>query len=219
MPLPRVLLAVLFCVAPAAAPAQVRIMRGAGATGAEALLTDRPSDFGVTGWRVGQWARYSIAEDVGAPQPMGRFRTIQVVGRSGERFWVEVTTEFSGMMQGAGPAQRFLLPFGPVAAQVGQDYYTLLPDSTLLQQRLLREAAGTRRAAFPAGWTRVGEEPVTVAAGAFRAVHWRRGGEDLWTSAEAGPVGVVKYQGGDMQFELAGRGDTGARSRVPTGGN
>ena len=213
--------AVLLAVPVAAASAQVRIMRaGGGAQGAEALLQDSPSDFGVSGWRVGQWARYSITENVGGPMPMGRFRTVQLVGRSGERFWVEVATEFSGMMSGAGPTQKYLLPFGPVREQVGADYYTLMPDSALLQQRVLRAGSGSRqRPAFPEGWTRVGEEPLTVAAGSFRTVHWRKGGEDLWISGEAGPVGVVKFTSADMQIELAGRGDTGARARVPAGGN
>ncbi len=221
MTLRHAVLAALLLAQPAAAAAQVRIMRaGGGAQGAEALLQDRPADFGVSGWRVGQWARYSITENVGGPMPMGRFRTIQVVGRSGERYWVESGMEFSGMVQGAAPTQKYLLPFGPIREQVGQDYYTLMPDSSVVQQRLLRQGGGARqRSAFPEGWTRVGEEPITVAAGAFRAVHWRKGGEDLWTSGEAGPVGIVKYTSADMQIELAARGESGARSRVPAGGN
>jgi hypothetical protein len=220
MPLGRILLATLLCAVPATATAQVRIMRSGGVQGAEALLQDSPADFGVSGWRVGQWARYSISENVGGPMPMGRFRTVQVVGRSGERFWVEVGMEFSGMVTGAAPTQKYLLAFGPIREQVGQDYYTLMPDSALLQQRVLRAGTGARqRSAFPEGWTRVGEEQLTVAGGAFRTVHWRKGGEDLWTATDAGPVGVVKYTSADMQIELAGRGDTGARSRVPAGGN
>ena len=70
---------------------------------------------------------------------------------------------------------------------------------------------------FPGSWTRVGDEQVTVAAGQFQATHWRKGNDNLWTSADAGPVGLVKYESDNTIVELTGKGDN-ARSRIPYGG-
>jgi hypothetical protein len=193
---------------------------GAAGTPAEGLLQLAPSGYGVRGWGVGEWARYAVSENVGGPMPLSRFRTISVVGRSGERYWVEAVTEFSGMTSGTGPTTRYLLGFGPIREPVGEDYYVLMPDSGLMRQRVLRRGGGDRgRPAFPEGWSRIGEEEISVAAGSFRTVHWRKGSEDLWTSADAGPVGIVKYTSGDVQMELADRGASGARTRVNVGGN
>jgi hypothetical protein len=201
--------------------AQIRIVRGPGASGAEQLLENAPAAYGVTGWRVGQWVRYSISENVGGPMPMGRFRGFQAVGRSGERFWIESTMEFTGAMQGGGPVTKMLLPFGALRETQGTESYVLSPsDSSVRHTTVVRGGSARRAVTFPEGWTRVGEESVTVAGGTFPAVHWKKGSADLWTSAEAGLIGVVKYSSDDMQIELAAKGDTGARSRIPfPGGN
>jgi len=217
----RTLALALAATAALAAPAsaQIRITRTGAASGGELLLEEAPASFGVGAWQVGQWARYSVAENVGGGMPLGRLRSISVVGQRGERFWVESQTEFTGAMQAAGPVRKMLIPFGALREAVNGESYTLMPDSSLRRETLLRAGAGNRPPVFPEGWTRVGEEQVTVAAGAFSAVHWRKGGEDLWVSAAAAPVGVVKYASADMQIELAARGDTGARSRIAAGGN
>jgi hypothetical protein len=202
------------------AAAQVRIMRsGSGASGPEAILEEPPAAFGVAGWAVGQWARYAVSENVGAPMPMGRYRTFSIVGQRGEQFWVETAMEFSGMASGQGPTRKTLQAFGPVREAVNAETYVLAPDSSVRRETLLRAGTTRRGPAFPQGWTRVGEEQVTVAAGAFRTVHWRRGDQDLWASADAGPIGVVKLTSPDVQLELSARGASGARSRIPYGGN
>ena len=200
-------------------PAQVRVMRfGGGAGGAAAILEESPAAFGVSGWQVGQWARYSISENMGAPMPMAQLRTVSVVGRQGERFWVETTTEFSGMTSGQGPVRKALTAFGALREQPGSEVYVMNPDSSVRHESLVRAGNDRPAPAFPQGWTRVGEEQVSVAAGAFTAMHWRKGDAELWTSGDAGPLGVVKYQAPNIAIELAARGATGARSRIPYGG-
>lgn len=210
----------LVAALPAAAPAQIRITRGANATGPELLLEESPAEYGVHEWRVGQWARYSISENVGAPMPLGRARTFSIVGRSGERFWVESSMEFTGgMIQGGGPVRKMAIPFGPLHESVGTEVYTLAPDSSVRRETLVRAGHVERRAPFPRGWTRGAEEQERVAAGAFRAVKYTKGNEELWVSAQAGPIGVVRYRSPDFEVELSARGDSGARSKVPFGGS
>jgi hypothetical protein len=201
------------------AAAQIRITRSGSATGAERLLEASPEGFGIGGWQVGQWARYSVSENAGAPMPLTRLRSISVVGRRGDQFWVESQTEFTGAMQATGPVRKMLIPFGALHEAVNGETYSLMPDSSVRRETLVRAGGASPAPAFPQGWTRIGEEDVTVVAGAFHAVHWRKGGEDLWLSASAAPVGVVKYASADMQIELVARGDSGARSRIPFGGN
>jgi hypothetical protein len=201
------------------AEAQVRVMRSTGAaTGPEAMLEEAPAAFGVTGWQVGQWARYAITEDIGAPVPMGRFRTFSIVGQRGEQYWVEAALEFGGVASGQGPTRKTLQPFGPLREPVNSESYVLMPDSSVRRETLLRPGSARRGPTFPEGWTRIGVEQITVAGGTFRAVHWRRGDQDLWTSADAGPIGLVRLTSPAMQIELAARGATGARSRIPYGG-
>jgi hypothetical protein len=197
-------------------PAQVRVMRfGGGGSGAAAILEESPAAFGVGGWQVGQWARYSISENVGGPMPLAQFRTVSVVGREGERYWVETATEFSGMTSGQGPVRKTLAPFGSLREQPGRETHVLSPDSSVRRETLVRTGNERAGPAFPRGWSRVGEERVSVAAGAFLAVQWRKGDAELWTSGEAGPLGVVKYQAPNVVIELAARGAGGARTRIP----
>jgi hypothetical protein len=207
-------------LAAAALPAQVRITRGlGGGNAATHLLEDSPSDFGVGGWRVGQWARYSITQNVGAPMPVGQLRTVSVVGRQGDQYWIETQDEFVGAIQRAALTRKALFPFGPLRARVGGESYVLGPDSSVQRITLVRAgSAQPQRTPFPQGWSRAGEESVTTAAGSFRAVRWRKGTEELWTSGEAGPIGVVRYRSSEFETELAARGETGARSRIPFGG-
>lgn len=197
-------------------PAQIRIMRGPGSSGAEQLLDNAPAGYGVSSWRVGQWVRYSISENLGGPAPLGRFRIIQLVGASGDRYWLESSTEFTGGMVGMAPVRKALVPFGGQHDQVGNEAYVLNPsDSSVQHQTMVRAGTARREAPFPEGWTRVGEEQVTVAAGPFAAVHWKKGTQELWTSADAGLIGVVKYSSTDTQIELTAKGNTGAHSKIP----
>jgi len=199
--------------------AQVRVMRfGGGSAGATAILEESPAAFGVSGWQVGQWARYSISQNVGGPMPMAQFRTVSVVGRQGDRWWIETATEFSGLTSGQGPVRKALVPFGPLRELPGGEAYVMNPDSSVRRESLVRAGTDRPAPAFPQGWTRVGEEQVSVTAGAFRAVHWRKGDTELWTSGDAGPLGVVKFQSASVAIELAARGATGARTRIPFGG-
>jgi len=200
-------------------PAQVRVMRFGGGGGAAAsVLEESPAAYGVSGWQVGQWARYSISENLGGPMPMAQLRTVSVVGRQGDRWWIETATEFSGMTSGQGPVRKALTAFGALHEQPGSESYTMNPDSSVRHESLVRAGNDRPGPAFPQGWTRVGEEQVSVAAGSFHAVHWRKADTDLWSSGEAGPLGLVKYQSSNVVIELAARGGSGARSRIPYGG-
>jgi len=215
------LAALALALGPVTAEAQVVIRRSAGGgSGGMLWLEAAPSTYGVTAWTVGQWARYSVSENVGAPMPMMQFRTIGVVGRRGNDFWVETADEFGGMASGRGMVRKVLVPFGAIAERAGGETYLMSPDSSVRRQTLLRAASGpARRAAFPEGWTRAGEEPVSVGSATVRAVHWRKGETELWTSAEAGPLGLVRYRSADVEVELVGRGASGARSQIPFGGS
>jgi hypothetical protein len=205
---------------PAAPQGQVVIRRLGGGGGGMAWLDAAPSQFGVPAWRVGEWARYSVSENLGGGMPMVQFRTVSVVGKRGDAFWVETADEFGGMAAGRGPTRKLLVPFGAITERVGTEGYVMAPDSAVRRQTLLRDAGGpARRAAFPEGWTRVGEETVATPAGSIRAVHWRRGSDEAWTSAEAGPLGLVRYRSADLEIELVGHGESGARSQIPFGGS
>jgi hypothetical protein len=197
------------------------VVHRTGASPVADWLSHAPSTFGVRGWAVGQWARYSMSENVGAPMPMVQFRTVSVVGRRGTDFWVETQEEFSGMMSGRGPVRKMAVPFGPQRARVGTEVFVMSPDSAVRREVLLRaaSAAGARPTSFPEGWTRVGEESLTTPAGTFTTIHYRRGSEELWASGEAGPVGLVRFRSSSLEIELVARGESGARSAIPFGGS
>src|SRR5262245_2442412 len=66
---------------------------GMGGAGGE-MLDRAPAPFGVPGWKVGEWARYSIQVSMGqAGMQMQSFRTVSVVGEDAGKFWVEVSEE------------------------------------------------------------------------------------------------------------------------------
>jgi len=185
--------------------------------GSNPLFEESPAEYGVRAWRVGQWARYSITTNAG-PMPINQFRQVSIVGQQGDRFWVETQDEMGGMMSSRGPTQKMLIPFGVVRERVGTEVISMSPDSAIYRRTLPRAgSAAADGIGFPDGWTRVGEEQVTVAGGAFRAVHYRKGNDNLWLSSEASPLGVVKYETDNVIVELTGRGDN-ARSRIPYGG-
>jgi hypothetical protein len=178
---------------------------------------EAPASYGVTGWRVGQWARYSVTQNAG-PMPITQIRTVSIVGQRGNQYWVETQDEFTGMMSARGPTRKMLIPFGAMRERVGTEVYTMMLDSSVRRETLVRAGGGDgpNDFTFPQGWQRVGEEQVQVVAGTMRAVRWRRGEESLWTSAEAGPVGLVKYESPALSIELGSRG-ADARSRIPFG--
>jgi len=195
-------------------PGQRRMNLGGG----QPALEEAPNEYGVRAWRVGQFARYSISINMGQ-MPLQQFRQVSIVGQSGERFWVETSDEFAGGMSSRGPVTKMLIPFGQIRERVGTEIISMTPDSAIYRRTLVRAGSGggPQGIEFPGSWTRVGDEQVTVAAGQFQAVHWRKGSENLWTSGEAGPMGLVKYESDTTIIELTGRGDN-ARSRIPFGG-
>jgi len=221
----RFVLALIVLGAAAPARAQVVIQQG-GPGGGRSRMTlggsnpvfeEPPAEYGVRAWRVGQWARYSVTTNAG-PMPINQFHQVSIVGQQGDRFWVETQDEFGGMMASRGPTQKMLIPFGVVRERVGTEIIAMAPDSAIYRRTLLRAGSGTPEGiGFPDGWTRVGEEQITVAGGTFHAVHYRKGNDNLWLSADAGPLGVVKYETDTAIVELTGKGDN-ARSRIPYGG-
>ncbi len=218
------LLATSFAVT--AAQAQMVIQRGGPGGGTSRMsfggtppaLEESPSDYGVRSWRVGQWARYSISINMGQ-MPLNQFHQVSIVGQQGERFWVETTDEFSGNLAMRAPVTKMLIPFGVIRERVGTDVIVMSPDSAISRRTLVRAASGggPEGIDFPGSWTRVGEEDVTVAGGTFHAVHYRKGGDNLWVSGEVGPLGVVKFESDQVVIELTGKGEN-ARSRIPYGG-
>jgi len=207
---------------PVAAQSQVVIRRSAGGGSAGMQwLEVAPAAYGVTAWTAGQWARYSESENMGGGMPLMQFRTIGVVGQRGTDFWVEMADEFGGMASGRGMVRKVLVPFGAIVERTGGESYVMSPDSAVRRQTLLRAGGGggARRPAFPEGWTRAGEESVTVGSGTVRAVHWRKGEAEIWTAADAGPLGLVRYRSAELEIELVGRGASGARSQIPFGGS
>ena len=205
----------------AAADAQVVIRRfGAGGGGGMGWLDAAPAQFGVSAWHVGEWARYSVSENLGGGMPMVQFRTVSVVGQRGDGYWVETADEFGGMAAGKGPTRKLLVPFGPIAERVGAEGYVMAPDSSVRRQTLVRDAGrAAGRPRFPEGWTRAGDESVTTSGGTFHATRWRKSADELWTSAEAGPLGLVRFRSADVEVELVGHAASGARSQIPFGGS
>lgn len=185
--------------------------------GTSPVFEESPAEYGVHAWRVGQFARYSITTNMG-PMPLSQYHQVSIVGQQGDRFWVEIQDEFGGMMASRAPIQKMLIPFGVVRERVGTDIIVMSPDSAIYRRTLVRAGTGTPESiGFPTGWTRVGEESVTVVGGTFRAMHYRRGTDNLWVSADSGPLGVVKYESDNVIVELTGKGEN-ARSRIPYGG-
>lgn len=215
------LAAALVGAASVPARGQVVVRRMGGGVSSEGdWLALSPAVFGVQEWRVGQWARYSQSQNVGAPMPLMQLRTINVVGRRGTDFWIETQEEASGLASGRGPTRKMAVPFGPLQLRVGSESLVMSPDSEVQRVALLRSgrSAGAR-ISFPQGWTRVGEEEITTPAGTFSTVHYRRGSDELWAAGGAGPVGLVRFRSADMEIELVARGETGARSIIPFGGS
>jgi hypothetical protein len=204
--------------------AQQMVFRGPGGGGAgdaSALLDVAPAAYGVTAWRVGEWARYNVSQVFGGTgQSLTRFRTVSVVDGAGtDGFWVELTEETVGVMRATMPVRKLRIPFGPVQERAMTEALTLLPDSSIRRTTVVRPPAGRAGPApFPDGWERLAEETITTPAGEFRARHYRKGDEELWAAAAAGPIGLVRYRGGDVTIELVARSATGARSRIPAGG-
>ena len=144
--------------------------------------------------------------------PMIQFRTVGVVGRRGDDFWVETADEFGGMASGRGMVRKLLVPFGAIEERAGGEAYVMSPDSAVRRQTLLR--AGGRPGGAPhlprgldAGRRGSG---AGRARASLRAVHWRRGNAELWTSAEAGPLGLVRYRSPDL--EIAPKGTSSLRT-------
>ncbi len=185
--------------------------------GTNPVFEESPAEYGVRAWRVGQFARYSITTNAGQ-MPISQYHQVSIVGQQGDRFWVEVQDEFGGMMTSRAPIQKMLIAFGVVRERVGTDIIVMSPDSSIYRRNLVRAASGAPESIeFPASWTRVGDESVTVVGGTFRATHYRKGSDNLWLSPDAGPLGVVKYESDNVIVELTGKGEN-ARSRIPYGG-
>lgn len=201
------------------AAAQVVFRTGPGGPGdASALLDVAPAAYGVSAWSPGAWARYNLTQTFGpSGQSLTRFRTVSIVGAEGERFWVEVQEEAAGLMRGAQPTRKLLIPFGPVSERAMTEAYALLPDSSIRHITVVRPAAGDGPPApFPEGWQREGEETITTPAGEFRTRHYRRGEDELWIAAAAGPLGLVRYRAASVTIELVARGTSGAKSKIPS---
>jgi len=200
------------------AGAQIVFRSGPGAgPDPSALLDVTPSAYGVSGWKTGEWARYNITQTFGATgQQLTRFRTISVVGSADDRFWVEVQEESMGMMRATQPTRKMLIPFGAITDRAMSVALTLFPDSSIRRTTVLRPAmADAAKPAFPEGWERLGEETLTTPAGELKTRHYRKGDEELWAAAGAGPIGLVRYRGANVTIELVGRGGTGAKSKIP----
>ena len=65
--------------------------------GSQPVFEEGPAEYGVTGWHVGDWVRYSIAINMGQ-MPITQARQISIVGQEGGKFWVETQDEFVGAM-------------------------------------------------------------------------------------------------------------------------
>lgn len=213
----RALVCALLAASATPGAAQIVFRSGPGGSDPSGLLDVAPASYGVSGWTAGEWARYNISQSLGqAGQSLTRFRTLSVVAAAGERFWVEIQEEAVGLMRATQPTRKLLIPFGAVSERAMTEAFTLMPDSSIRHVTVVRPAsADPTRPAFPDGWQRTGDETLTTPAGEFRTRHYRRGGEDLWIAAAAGPIGVVRYRGDNVTMELVGWGTSGARSRIP----
>jgi hypothetical protein len=218
---------------PVLAQAQVVVGPGGGTTmrfstgsrsglaGAD-VLERAPEANGVTAWTVGQWARYSSTRVLNAQYGISAqsFRLVSVLAKNGGKYWVEVQDDVMSPQRQALPIRRMLVPFGPLNRNAASETLVLDPqDSSIVKMTTLR--AGTQAdtvPAFPQGWTKVGPEDVTAAGATFHTTHWKKGAEEVWVAANAGPIGVVKFRSDDTTVELVARGETGAKSKIPESG-
>ena len=183
------------------------------------ILDGAPSGYGVTGWKTGQWARYNINRALNPQFSIEQFRLVSVVGQDGGKYWVEVQDDMMTPQRQTMPIRKLLLPFGAVDDARMSEELILQRDSSIRRTTIVRPPkAEEEKKPFPSGWTKVGDEDVTTPAGTFHSTHWKMGSDELWVSSQAGPIGVVKYQGNDTKVELVARSDTGAKSRIPGGG-
>jgi hypothetical protein len=197
--------------------AQIIMRGGPGGNDPSNLLDVPPAAYGVSGWKTGEWARYNTTQTFGATgQQITRFRTVSVVGSANDRFWIEILEESLGLMRTSVPARKILIPFGAMTDRAMTEALALMPDSSIRHTTVVRPASAAEpKQPFPEGWQRTGEATVTTPAGEFKARHWTKGDEELWTAANAGPLGLVRYRSAGTTIELVGRGATGAKSRIP----
>jgi hypothetical protein len=134
-------------------------------------------------------------------------------------FWMEVVSTPPAV--GDEVIAQMLIPYYPFENEDIKGYIIKMPGQPpqLVPQRML-EALGASASPGPswqeqcAAVVDLGVERVTVAAGTFRAHHYRSGGEDsgdVWIADV--PFGMVKFLAEDGKMQLVGFG-TDAKSSI-----
>ena len=202
-----------------AARAQMIIRRGGPGGGNDPgmLLDVAPGAYGVTGWHAGEWARYNSTQALGPQMTMTRFRTFSILENTNDKWWVEIEEESTGAIRLVQPLQKILVPFGSMTERTMSEALILFPDSSIRHTTVLRPPKGNETAAFPQGWQKGADESITTPAGTFKASKYKKGEQELWVSASASPLGLVRYRNPDTTIELVARGATGAKSKIPEG--
>ncbi|HEU4829551.1 MAG TPA: hypothetical protein VFT04_10165 [Gemmatimonadales bacterium] len=181
----------------------------------------------------GGWAEYVVQAPRGQGTSTVRYAIVGSEKR-GERRFVRFETRARGT-GGGSVATQVLVPGYPyepatvqeVIVQRGTETPVRWGPSLLARARTAAPSALNQLiAASCTGATLVGEEEITVPAGAFQTRHFRNAeaGSDIWIS-DAVPFGVVKVAGaGGASLELLDRGNRAQSSvtgkpRVVNGAN
>ena len=177
----------------------------------------------VTAPAAGGWGEF-VVQAPGSAAPTTVRYAIVGAEEVGGRPLVRFETRVRGAGEGEGIVTQVLVPGYPYEQRALQE--VVVQRGTGVPARwspaLLNRARRSPRSALArlimdgcAGAMLVGEEQVTVPAGAFRTRHYRNAevGSDIWVSDEV-PFGLVKVTGRDgATLELLARG-TDARSSV-----
>jgi hypothetical protein len=191
-------------------------------SGASALAAQARCDSAVKAPAPGRWGEYVVVAPRGEAPTTVRFAVIGREERGGHDL-IRFETRVRGR-SGGSVATQVVVPGYPyansalqeVVVQRGQEPPVRWGPALLARARASTQSALHRLVAGAcAGATLVGEEEITVPAGAFRTRHFRNAeaGSDIWIS-EALPFGIVKLTGPEgASMELLGHG-AGARSSI-----
>jgi hypothetical protein len=193
------------------------------AVSARTLAAQVPCAGALTAPSPGGWGEYVVLAPGGQAPSTVRYAILAREERAGQRLLrFETRVRVGG--QGNGMVTQVLVPGYPYVSSAIQEVVVQRGREPAVRwgPALLARARSSPRSPLTrlivdgcTGATLVGDEEITVPAGAFRTRHFRNAaaGSDIWISNEV-PFGLVKVTGADgASLELLGRGRD-ARSSV-----
>lgn len=177
----------------------------------------QPPPYQPVAWQTGQWVEYTVSTG----NPALAAHTVRLrYSLTGDHtedairyFWFETS--------GALDTTRFIFRVLAPDRQLNQTRRVIIKiggETAQEMPRELAEAPVEYQLPFfdPALVARAKpkSERLKTAAGAFRCIHARIGGADVWLSSEVPVTGIVRYRSSDQYYELTGSGRSGAVSGI-----